>query len=101
PWIVASIGGAVAIAGAVLVGVGAADLTTANSAPPRTPPAEVDDARGDAYVLIGVGVGLLTAGLGTLIGGLYWGLTSGPEAPGDPEVEVGLGPGTLHLRGSF
>jgi len=101
PWIVASIGGAVAVAGGILLGVGAADLSTANSAPPFTPPAEVDDARGDAYVLIGVGVGLLTVGLGTLIGGLYWGVTGAPEAPDDPEVEVGLGPGTLHLLGTF
>lgn len=101
PWIVAAIGGAAAVAGGVLLGVGAADLSAANSAPAATPPSEVDSSRDTAYILIGVGVGFLVAGLGTLIGGLYWGLTSPRGGAEEPTVEVGAGLGSLHLRGAF
>ena len=76
-------------------------MAAANAPPPLgTPPGEVAQARSNAEILIGVGIGLLAVGLATLTGGLYWGLASG-ERSLEPEVEIGLGPGSLHLRGTF
>lgn len=75
PWIVVGIGGAVAVAGAVLVGVGYADGASVSGATDGTTWSSISGAYERAPILEGVGFALLGAGLATAVAGIVWGAT--------------------------
>ena len=99
PWIVAGAGAAVAVTGAVLLGVGLGDRATVED------PAEGarwSDGADEAYER---GPALLTAGsvllpVGLLLGtlGVVWAL---PAPSGEERLSVRVGPGSLQLAGGF
>lgn len=101
PWIVMGVGLGVAVVGAVLLGVGAADISTVQSAIPGTPWSTLSGAYGRAPIETGVGAAVLALGAAAALGGLIWGIA----ASGGPQRErltvVRLGFGTLSIEGSF
>lgn len=74
PWIVLGIGGAVAIAGAVLVGVGFGDAATVSGAADGTMWSTVSGAYDRAPMLEGVGFALLGVGVAAAVAGVIWGV---------------------------
>lgn len=96
PWILVGVGGAVAVAGAVLLGLTASDLDTVQSAD-GVPFSDIRDAYDrvpilstSGFVAIGVGAALLAAGVG-------WAIAGG----GDGSTQVTLTPGGVALGGRF
>jgi hypothetical protein len=79
PWVLVGIGAVVAAVGAVLLGVGLADVSTVESAPFGTEWATLDDAHGRAPVLTGVGGALLGVGAAAAIAGLTWGIVASSD----------------------
>ena len=98
PWILLGTGGALAIGGAVLVGLGFSNVSTVENAPAGTPYASVRDADQQATPFIGagfagIGVGALLAVIGIVLA------TS--SSGGSEHATVYIGPGGLELRGTF
>ncbi len=96
PWVLVGVGGAIAVAGGVLVGVAFGDIAAVESGPPR-PWGEVADAADRAPVLSGVGFAAIGAGVAALAAGLVWVAVGG----GQEEVQVGVGPGGVRIGGRF
>lgn len=94
PWALIGIGGAAAITGGVLVGLAFADIDAVESGAPR-PWGEVSDAAERAPILSGVGFAAIGVGVAAVIGGVVWAAVGG----GEEQIEVGLGPGGVRLRG--
>jgi tetratricopeptide (TPR) repeat protein len=80
PWILASVGGAVAVAGVVLIVVGAGDVSTANQYCPShvcmtdTEKATASKKQSDGYTLENAGVAVGLVGGGAAIAGIVWGV---------------------------
>jgi hypothetical protein len=94
PWILLGAGGAALIVGAVLVGVGAEDEHTVESAPRSTEWASISDAFARAPVLEGVGGALLGVGAALATVGVVWAVLGN----GSTRTEVAIGPGHLGAR---
>jgi hypothetical protein len=95
PWALAIAGGVVAIAGAVLLGVGASDASTVSNAAPMTEWADLEGAYARAQPLQITGGIALVVGVGLAVGGIVWlAMPSG-------STEVAIGPGSFALRGRF
>lgn len=99
PIVVLSSGGAVALAGAILVGVGAADRSAVTDAADGSTWADVRDAYERSAPLTNVGISLLAVGAAAIAAGALWWALDGP-APRD-ELALGVGLGSVSLRGSF
>lgn len=97
PWILFGAGGAAAIAGAILLGVGVADASRVTNAPRGTEWAELEDAYGRAPALQGVGAVLAGLGLAAVGAGLGWAIADTESQP----TRVVIGPGSISLGGSF
>lgn len=95
PWALTAAGGVLAAGGAVLVGVAALDASTVETAStwrdarPAFDRAPIFDAVG--WAAIGVGAALMIAGVA-------WGASSSGSGP---SATVAVGPGSIHLAGSF
>jgi tetratricopeptide (TPR) repeat protein len=100
PWIVAGVGGAVAVVGAVLMGVGAADAASVTGAPDGTEWATIEGAAGRANAEFGAGVVMLGVGVVALGAGIVWGVVGGGSSE-SPTANVSFGPGSVHLSGTF
>ncbi len=74
PWIVAAAGGVLAIAGAVLWGVGASQVADVEDSPTGTVWSEVSDDADRGRALSLAGVSLISVGVATGAVGLAWGL---------------------------
>lgn len=98
PWIVLGVGGAVAIVGAILLGVGYADIATVDGAR-NVPFSSVSDAYDAAPVLTGAGWGALGVGVALAGVGLVWGLSSGGSS--SEHARLRLGPTGISVSGSF
>ncbi len=74
PWILAVAGGATLVTGAVMLGVGAGDVSTAESrCPSRTNCSKADATQGNrGRTLEGVGVAAGALGASAIVGGLVW-----------------------------
>jgi len=99
PWVLIGVGGALAIAGAVLVGLGFMDVSTVENAADGARYATVRDADQQATPLIasgfaGLGVGVVLAAIGVVLA------VSGPSS-GERAATLRLGPGSIVLQGSF
>src|SRR6185312_6914484 len=99
PWIVLGVGGAALVVGAILLGVGYADVATVDNAR-NVPFASVSGAYSDAPVLTGVGWGVLGVGVGLAAIGLGWGLASSGGGASD-HARLRIGPTGLSISGSF
>jgi tetratricopeptide (TPR) repeat protein len=109
PWILVGIGAAVAIAGAILVGVGMSDFSSVTDAAMGSHWADVHGAYDQAPILTGVGWACLGVGVAAAIGGVVWALVGGGGGGGDhaalPRLQLsGWADGTqggVLARGSF
>lgn len=104
PWVVMGVGAAVAVAGAVLVGVGYADSATVSGATDGTTWASISGAYERAPVLQGVGFALLGVGVATAVAGIVWGATGSSSSAGeDVAASLWLTPdgGGAVIGGSF
>jgi tetratricopeptide (TPR) repeat protein len=99
PWVIVGIGAAAAIAGAVLVGVAAADVSSVENAARGTAWTSVRDAYGQSEALSIAGFVLLGVGAAAIAAGLGWGIVEIGE--GDQTARVSLGPGSLSIAGTF
>ncbi len=100
PWIVLGVGAAVAIAGAVLVGVAFSDIDTVQNAPPNSDFAGVRAAYDQAPILSGIGWAAIGVGAAMAVAGIVWGVT-GSSSAGQAHAELRLTPGGLSLTGTF
>lgn len=98
-WGLAIAGAALAVGGAVLLGVGYADLATVDGAADGTRWVDVRDAAAQAPILTGVGWGSL--GVGLALAGAGLGVALGTGSPAEEGVTVSLGPGTVVVGGRF
>lgn len=96
-WVVLGVGGAVAVGGAVLLGVGSARADEVRSASEGTPWPEVRQAYADADAFAIAGGVLLGVGAAAIAVGAVWGIVD----LGGADAAVAIGPGRLELRGSF
>lgn len=71
-FVVLGVGGALALGGAVLVGVGYADAMSVSGAPLGSTWSTVSDAYSRAPILEGVGFALVGVGVAALAGGIGW-----------------------------
>lgn len=104
PWIVAGTGAGVAVVGAILLGVGYADIASVENALPRTPWPSVSGAYSRAPIETGVGGAALGVGLAVGLVGVIWGaVASGGSSEGSrpPEHMVRVRPWGLGVEGSF
>lgn len=99
PWVVAGIGGAVAVAGGILVGLGVADASAVTGAPDGTTWASIEGAAGRANAEFGAGVGMLAVGVAALGVGIVWGAVGGGSSTASASVT--FGPGSVAVSGTF
>ncbi len=97
PWVLIGVGAAVAVAGGVLLGLGASDAATVSSAPARTEWVDLATQYDRIVPLEVSGIVALALGVGSVAGGLAWQL----GGAGASTATVAIGPGSLALRGSF
>jgi tetratricopeptide (TPR) repeat protein len=98
PWGVLGAGSAIAIIGAILLGVGYADIASVDGAR-NVPFSSVSGAYNDAPVLTGAGWGVLGVGVALAGVGLVWGLSSGSGS--SDHARLRLGPTGVTVSGSF
>jgi tetratricopeptide (TPR) repeat protein len=100
PWVLLGVGAAVAIAGAILVGVAFSDISTVENAPANSDFSAVRDAYDQAPVLSGVGWASLGVGAAMAVVGIVWGV-AGSSSGGGEHAELHVVPGGLSLTGAF
>jgi len=96
-WVVAGIGGAGAVAGAILLGVGAARGDEVASAPEGTPWPQLRGAYEDAGTLPAIGGVLLGVGVAAMAAGVLWGVIE----LGSADAQLAIGPAEVVARGTF
>jgi tetratricopeptide (TPR) repeat protein len=98
-WILLGVGGAVAIGGGVLLGVGQADASAISGSSGTLSWTAASAGMDQANVLTGVGIGALAAGIALAGVGIALGVSasSGAEA----SVALRLGPSGIHVSGVF
>jgi tetratricopeptide (TPR) repeat protein len=101
PWIIVGVGGALAIAGAVLMGVGASDASRVTGATHTDHWSDLMGAANDANTLWGVGIGLLITGVVAVGAGVVWAVVGGGGSSDSPSARLRLLPGGLSLEGAF
>lgn len=99
PWIVTGVGGAVLVAGAVLLGLGMADAAAVTNAAQGSDWSSVAGAYDRAEPLSIAGIAALGAGGAAVIAGIVWGATSGGSS--SPRARLLPLPGGLSLHGVF
>lgn len=102
PWIVTGVGGALVVAGAVLMGVGIAEAQRVTEAPLGARWADLQGAADSANVLWGVGIGAAALGLAAVGAGIVWALTASPGSESEPAgatARVRVGVGSLSIEG--
>ncbi|AKF09931.1 tetratricopeptide repeat protein [Sandaracinus amylolyticus] len=102
PWIVAGVGGAAIVTGAILLGVGLHDISSVENARMHTEWSAISDANDRAPVLTGVGIALIGIGTAGAVAGIVWGaLGDGTRGRERQRVELRVGPTSLAVGGSF
>ncbi len=101
PWIVVGVGGAIVVAGAIVLALGVSDQATVENATAPMRWASLTDTYERAPILQGVGVGALVLGVAGVAVGLAWGLSGSSGSTSSDHARLRLGPGTLTLEGQF
>lgn len=76
PWFVAGVGGAVLVAGAVLVGIGYANIASVTNARDGVSLADLSSAHDTAPILTGAGWAAVAVGAAVIAGGVAWGVVN-------------------------
>ena len=101
PWIVVGVGGALVVAGAVMMGVGVSEAQRVTDAPVGSRWVDLQGAADSANILWGVGIGAAALGLAAVGAGIAWALASSPGSEsgtaGVTAIRVGLG--SLSIEG--
>ena len=100
PWIVAGIGGAVLIAGGVMLGVALLEAGRVTDAPPESHWASLQGAQSNATLFSGLGIAMLSVGAAATTLGLVWGIVAN-ESRGEPSARLHIRPNGLLLEGTF
>lgn len=100
PWLLVGGGAAVAVAGAVLMGLGLSSAADVRNAPDGSRWAELQGDADAASMKWGLGVALAAVGLATAAVGLVWALT-GSSSRREASARLRVGVGGLDLEGEF
>lgn len=100
PFILIGGGAAVAVVGAILMGVGASDASAVTGAPDGAMWSDLEGRAGAANTEFGVGLALLVVGVAAAGGGVIWAV-AGSGSSSDSSASLRLGPGSLSLEGTF
>lgn len=98
PWVLTGVGGALAVSGAVLVGLGAKDKASVEDAKRGTSWSSVSDARDRAPLRIALGSAFLGIGLASVAAGLLWHFRT-PRVT--PSVQIGANSARVAVLGNF
>ncbi len=102
PWILVGGGGALLVAGGVLMGIGAARAGDVTRAPAGSTWPELEDTADRAKLLWGMGLGLGALGVAAIAGGLTWRLAGGDSDDATARsARLQLGFGSLTIEGAF
>ena len=101
PWILASVGGAVLIAGGVLLGVANLEASHVTNAARDTRWSSLEGAQHNANTFSGVGIAMLSVGAAATAAGLIWGAIGITHASDQPSARLHLLPTGVLLEGSF
>ncbi len=101
PWVVVGVGAGVMVVGAILLGVGAADIASVENAAAGTEWSDLADAHARGPDLTAAGGALLGVGAATAVIGLVWALVEGGGARDPDPLRVDVGPSGIELRGAF
>lgn len=102
PWIVLASGGAVLVAGGVLMGVGASSATSITGAVDGARWADLEGTANDAKLMWGVGMALAGVGLAATALGLVWALSDSTAGHADEATaRLRVSPLGLALEGEF
>jgi tetratricopeptide (TPR) repeat protein len=99
PWVIVGVSGAIAVTGAILLGVGLGDISTVEGATNPARWADFEGAYDRAPTLTGIGITGLAVGLAGVALGVVLAVTAGGEAEGG--VSLRVGPTALRLEGTF
>lgn len=101
PWIVVGVGGALVVAGAVMMGVGVSEAQRVTDAPVGSRWVDLQGAADSANILWGVGIGAAALGLAAVGAGIVWAVTAGgsSESGSAGVTAVRIGPGSLSIEG--
>lgn len=98
PWIMIGTGSAVAVTGAVFLGLGQRDQNDVSNAPGGSSFTEFEEAVDRGPRRTKTGIALLSVGAAGVLGGVIWQLTGGRE---EAIPEVSVGPTGVSVRGNF
>ena len=101
PWIVLGVGAAVAVAGAVLVGVGYADAASVSGIADGGSWSSISGAYERAPILEGVGFALLGVGVAAAVGGVVWGAMGSGESSSTASAWISPDGAGVIVGGSF
>ncbi|MEM8608893.1 MAG: tetratricopeptide repeat protein [Myxococcota bacterium] len=98
PWIMIATGSAVAVTGAVFLGLGQRDQNSVSSAPEGSTFNDFEEVADRGPRRTKTGIALLSVGAAGVLGGVIWQLTGGRE---EAIPEVSVGPTGISVRGKF
>lgn len=101
PWIVVGASAAVAIGGAVMLGLGEADRVSVRDAKAPMVWSDVQGAYERAPTLFALGGVMLGVGIAGVAAGISWKLWLQPQSERQPSAELRLTPAGVQLAGSF
>jgi tetratricopeptide (TPR) repeat protein len=101
PWILVGGGAAAMIAGAVLMGVGAANASQVTDAPDGSQWSELEGTADGAQTMWGVGIVLAGVGLAAAGVGLVWALTGSSGGGDEATARLRIGPTSIALEGNL
>lgn len=101
PWILAGVGGAVLIAGGVLLGVANLEASRVTNAARDTRWSSIEGAQRNANTFSGVGITMLSVGAAATAVGLVWGAIDITSASDQPSARLHFLPTGVLLEGSF
>lgn len=98
PWITIGVGSAVAVTGAVFLGLGQRDQNSVSNAPGGSSFTDFEGQADRGPRRTKTGIALLSVGAAGVLGGVIWQLTGGRE---EAIPEVSIGPTGVSVRGKF
>ena len=102
PWVLIGVSAAVVVAGGVMVGLMAKDMSTVENAKPGSYFPQYKAANDRVLPLSIAGFTALGVGAAGLIGGIAWKMSTGSASSSDTDsARLDIGPGSLQLSGKF
>ncbi|MGE0791108.1 MAG: tetratricopeptide repeat protein [Sandaracinaceae bacterium] len=99
-WIVLGVGGAVLVAGAVLMGVAASDTGSVTDAPDGSMWPDIESKANTINAMWGAGLALGIVGVVAVGVGLAWGIADSSGGEG-ASAQLRVGPGSVAIEGTF